>query len=135
MPFQLDLMTGFNARYGADLVGFSVVRTRGIIRCDSDVVGTPVVVAARVGAEGEVASTEYNPMTNGEYLDWFLYEPFLCSGTGVDDSDVTARVIDVKSARKLDELDQTVFLYAGSDTAAAATVNLRFNLSMLLMQP
>lgn len=135
-PFQADLLTGFQTRYGADSLGVTVARIRGFIVVNSTVANTPVVAAARIGTEGEVASTDFNPMTAGEYNDWMLYEPLLAPIAAREPvQDVSARIIDVKSMRKLDELDQTLFLYAGTDSATAGTVSLFYNLSVLLMLP
>lgn len=138
VPHQNDLLSGFNTRYGADAVGLTIVRIRGIIGVSGTVAGLPAVLAVRTGTEGEVAAAAFNPMTDGEYNDWMMYEPFIAfpdNANATASTDITARVIDVKSMRKLDELDQTLFLYAGSDTATASTVTLRYNLSVLLMLP
>lgn len=132
-------MDTFNTRYGADLIGFTLVRMRGFMAVTSSVAaGLPLVVGVHRGSEGEVASTEFNPATNGANLDWMLYEPFVGfddSGNGASQTYMCAREIDVKSSRKLDELDQTFFLYAGTDSATAGTITLRYHLSLLLMQP
>lgn len=135
-PFQADLLAGFVARYGADPVGCTVARIRGYLQVLSTVTLTPVVVAARIGTEGEVAATDFNPMTAGEYNDWMMYEPMLAGLAAREPfGDLGARIIDVKAMRKLEELDETLFLYAGTDLAAAGTVTLTFNLSVLLMLP
>lgn len=135
-PFQADLLAGFVARYGADPVGCTVARIRGFLVVNSTVANYPVTVAARVGTEGEVAATDFNPMTAGEYNDWMMYEPMLAPLAAREPvQDVSARIVDVKSSRKLEELDETLFLYAGTDSATAATVSLFFNLSVLLMLP
>lgn len=135
-PFQADLLAGFVARYGADPVGCTIARIRGYVQCTSTVTLTPLVVAIRTGTEGEVAATDFNPMTAGEYNDWMAYEPMLAGLAAREPfGDVGARMIDVKSMRKLQELDETLFLYAGTDLAAAGTVQLAFNLSVLLMLP
>lgn len=101
--------------------------------------GLPLVVGVHRASEGEVASTEFNPATNGEYLDWMLFEPFVGfpdSGNATSQTFQSAREIDVKSSRRLDELDQTIMLYAGTDAGADTdTITLRYNLSLLLMQP
>jgi len=135
-PFQADLLAGFVARYGADPVGCTVARIRGYVQCTSTVTLTPLVVAARTGTEGEVAATDFNPMTAGEYNDWMMYEPMLAGLAAREPfGDVGARLVDIKSMRKLEELDETLFLYAGTDLAAAGTIQLAFNLSVLLMLP
>lgn len=139
VPFQDDLLDDFNTRYGADLVGFTVVRMRGYMAVTSTVAAClPLVVGVHRASEGEVASTEFNPATNGEYLDWMLYEPFVGfpdGGNGAAQTYMCAREIDVKASRRLDELDQTIMLYAGTDSATAGTITLRYHLSLLLMQP
>lgn len=135
-PFQADLLAGFVARYGADPVGCTVARIRGYLQVTSTVTLTPVVVGIRTGTEGEVAATDFNPMAAGEYNDWMAYEPLLAGLAAREPfGDVGARMVDIKSMRKLEELDETLFLYAGTDLAAAGTVQLAFNLSVLLMLP
>lgn len=132
-------MGPFNTRYGADLIGFTLVRMRGYMSATSTVAaGLPLVAGVRLGTEGEVAGTEFNPATLGANSDWMLYEPFVGfpdSGNATSQTYQSAREIDVKSSRKLDELDQTFFLYAGTDSATAGTITFRYHLSLLLMQP
>lgn len=136
-PFQDDLLAGFEARYGADPVGLTLARVRGIITAthNTTTAGEHITFGIRVGAEGEVPSTEFNPMTNGEYLDWLMYEPLVAvNGTSAAEA-YTSRRVDVKAKRKLEELDQTLFLYAGSSTPATGLFGITANLSMLLMLP
>lgn len=139
-PFQADLLADFNTRYGADALGITVARIRGIMAMETSVaaVTLPGVMAIRVGAEGEVASTEFNPHVNGKYLDWMAYEPFFARPNTTDfgsGAQASTRVIDVKANRKVSELDETLFLYAGSNTATAGTMSVFYNLSILLMLP
>lgn len=143
VPFQADLLTNFAARYGADPLGVTITRIRGIMGMYVGPPGTAIQlgrVGIRVGAEGEVASTEFNPSTNGEYLDWMSFEPFyvIPAGTATDSvegTNVCARVVDVKSSRKLEELDQSLFLYAGITGATIQAVTLFYDLSIGLMLP
>lgn len=145
-PFNaiaVDLLTDFSARYGADPLGCTLLRTRGIIAAQSNSAnGVAFTVGVRIGSDRDASltDTEQNPMTNGEYLDWLLYEPFIAgSGAGLtlpwNGTDVVARVIDVKAKRKLEELDQTIILNAGSSAALVTTASLVVNLSMLLALP
>lgn len=145
-PFNavaVDLLADFQARYGADPLGCTLLRTRGIIATQSNSAnGVAFTVGVRVGQDRDASltDTEQNPMTNGQYLDWLLYEPFVAgSGAGVtlpwNGSDIVARVIDVKAKRKLEELDQTLILNAGSSAALVTTASLVVNLSMLLALP
>lgn len=126
-------------------MGTTLLRVRGIYALASGTTaGLPCVVGIRVGSDHDSAltTTEQNPMTNGEYLDWLSYEPFVAGevAAGSDSefwsgSDVTARVVDVKAKRKLEELDETLIMNLGSDTATVGTLTGFFNLSMLLALP
>lgn len=142
-PFNalaVDLLAGFQARYGADPLGCTLYRVRGIIACTSTSgTGIPLTVAMRVGQDRDASltDTEQNPDTNGQYLDWLMYEPFI-AGTAAaagQGTEVEARMIDVKARRKLQELDQTLILNAGSFSATVSTLNVFYNLSMLLALP
>lgn len=151
-PFNataVDLLASFEARYGADPIGTTLLRVRGIYALASgSTAGVPAVVGIRIGSDHDAAltSSEQNPMTNGEYLDWLSYEPFITGefdpGTASTNSfsswvggPVTNRVIDVKAKRKLTELDETIILNMGSDTASETTITGHFVLSMLLALP
>lgn len=149
-PFNaqaVDLLASFQARYGADPVGCTLLRLRGVVglRADSTA-GYTAVVAARVGADHDAAltSSEQNPMTNGEYLDWFMYEPFIAGQTEFDGdspmdvwagTEATARVIDVKAKRKLEEMDETIIMNIGSGTPLETTLFGHYSLSLLLALP
>lgn len=146
-PFNaaaVDLLTSFQARYGADPVGCTLMRIRGLITAThGSAAGVELVAAARVGNdyEASLTTTEQNPLTNGLTNDWFMYEPFV-AGTGAGSgslywagSDVAARLIDVKARRKLEELDQTLIMNIGSSTATVGTASGIFVLSMLLALP
>lgn len=141
--FAADLLAGFSARYGADPVGCTLLRTRGIIAVSSSsAAGILATVACRVGQDRDatLTDTEQNPQTNGEYLDWYLYEPFVAtSGAGNsipwNGTDAVGRLIDVKAKRKVQELDQTLIINAGSASATVTTVNLHYDLSLLLALP
>lgn len=138
--FAADLLAGFSTRYGADPLGCTLVRVRGVIAVSStSAAGIPVTVGIRVGQDRDatLTDTEQNPETSGQYLDWLMFEPFL-SGTNAapgQGTDVAARMVDVKARRKLEELDQTLILNAGSSSATVSTQNLFYNLSMLLALP
>lgn len=74
--------------------------------------------------------------------DYFLFEPFLVDNSNVDaqtgGTDTYSRIIDVKSSRKIEELNQTVILDASAmspNAVDAGSLAFNFDLSLLLMLP
>lgn len=76
-----------------------------------------------------------------ENKDFFLFEPFLLpERTAVEThgTDTIARMIDVKSSRKIEELNQTLILDVSADSpnlASTSNTGFHYDLSMLLMLP
>ena len=76
--------------------------------------GSANVMAMRVVTTSSVPllGTANDPLAD-PIADWMLFEPFTLTGTGNDNYSVDRRVIDVKSARRLEEVGQTVLLSFG----------------------
>lgn len=147
-PARVDLLALFETEYGADVLGATIVRVRGWAALrDPDLAAGEHVYAravAFIGSQNDIArgsDNEDSPFaTESAWKDYFFFEPFfLPDDTETAHLGVTAqRIIDVKSSRKLEELNQTLVMdVAGRNFAAAAASNAAFHadLSILLMLP
>lgn len=129
------------------MLGATIVRVRGFMQVrDVDLpTGEQLYVRAGmyIGNQNELTrgpdanDSAYD--TESAWKDWFLFEPFFLADeteTAHANSPLTGRMIDVRSSRKLEELNQTViFDISGRNFAAAGatTAALHWDLSMLLM--
>jgi len=144
VPASVDALDRFRIQLGASPVGCTLVRTRGIIACTTPTVASAVnlLVTMHVSDTGEVQSgpdqADNAFSARAMDKDYFVYEPFTVINPVANNQfwgDVSGRVIDVKSARKVEELNQTVqILLSGSSTVAVA-VQVTGVLSMLLALP
>lgn len=150
-PSRVDLLARVEASIGASLVGSTVVRTRGILVPFS--FGTSDAIAWRVTAYvGDNNDIARAPNANdnafdqlSENRDFFLFEPGMVPANAaaastaefVSGTDPMARIIDVRSSRKLEEVNQTVILdfsAAGLGVGAEA-FQMYVDLSTLVMLP
>ena len=124
-----NALADFQADYGADLVGSTVIRVRGHVMATVDTT-TPTfkkgVLAARVATQSTipVLSDTHGPEQD-RGADWFWYQP-LALTAGAELSGAGGPVqrieVDVRSARKLEEVGQTIiFGWQGSDEAGLIT--------------
>jgi hypothetical protein len=141
-----DILEDFEAEYGADLVGATVVRIRGIIALStpSGEQGSDVVVAAGIRVYGERntpsnsdnLASEPGPFS-GPHADWMMYKPiFMGTTLGYVEREVE---IDVKANRKIEELGQSLMISLEQDSAASTAANTAYdafvNLSLGLKLP
>lgn len=149
-PTRTDALLNFEQSLGSSLVGSTIIRVRGYMSFSDPDRVAGVIVPARatlyVGNNNEVTR---GPNANdnafddlSENRDFFLFEPFLVDNSNVDEqtgqTELYSRLIDVKSSRKIEELNQTVVLDASAgavNAAAAGTLAFNFDLSMLMMLP
>lgn len=133
-------LSAFQALYGAQLIGSTVVRTRGVIATQTSDATTgfnqlrfAMIVEPNPGSAPVVAD---GPV-GGEHNDWLLYEPFIVAGAGQIgvNQDPAGRVIDVKAARKLDELGDELLIYAGTQASNTAAVTVSWDLSIGVKLP
>lgn len=121
------LLQEFRASYGADLVGATIVRVRGTMAT------LPASAAAGGGILGGIVRTDLSavpdPANEGPnakpHADWFLFEAFhnaTIPGQSLDTSITARRLIDVKSSRKIEELDEEAFLYIAVPPSSADTL-------------
>jgi hypothetical protein len=133
---ESNLLADFETRYGANLIGATVARIRGVIavRPDATPADTTVVVGVRVGSDTDTVLT--GP-TAQPYEDWMLWEPFIlaATGTGVTQTQTAmTRVVDVKSMRKLEEIGEELHIVA-SQTGTETATELGWALSIGLLLP
>lgn len=138
LPIKVNLLDQFETRYGANLLGATVTRIRGLIVCGNNISPSAtgqLKFAARIGAASEVGGDLNDPVTQ-PYLDWMLWEPFsylsLPDTPQTVDSMALSRVIDVKSQRRLEELDQELQMWVA---ASSTTFAFSWDLSILLKLP
>lgn len=145
--------------YGAQLIGATIMRVRGVI--SATIAGTSdgdafsaFRIGMRVTDHADNAPQDYAigaMYTFQAHADWFLFEPFMLDNSGAsvagEEVDTTAaseiRLVDVKARRKIQELDQTVEMVIGSPsptgpiTLPKASVNtrVRWDFSILVALP
>lgn len=139
-PVRFDALGQFEASLGASVIGTTVVRTRGYIACGPSAAEAVAIRATAYVGEDADFPVGVNDNAFGELAqnrDYFLYEPFVVTPTETAAStDVSKRLIDVKSSRKIEELNQTIFLELSGLTETATDQSLvQVDLSMLLMLP
>lgn len=130
--FKVNLLEDFEAAYGANLIGATVTRIRGAAVADMDSAAN-VVMAARIGQESEVDAppTPLSGPIDEPFADWMMWEPFLSVAGEAPGTPAHGRVIDVKSQRKLEEIDEELSMWSSSATAGT----LIWDLSILLKLP
>jgi len=90
----------------------------------------------RVNSDNEAAVGGLESGPNGApYEDWMLWEPFISTTASGESYGEPAgqRVIDVKSMRKLEEINEQLTLWV--DGTATVTFQFRAALSILLLLP
>lgn len=148
-PTRFDPLQSFEDSLGASLVGSTIVRTRGYITIfNGDQAAGDVFslrVTAYIGNNNEVQrgpnanDNAFDELSEGK--DYFLFEPFVSldlAQVQVHGTDPMTRMIDVKSSRKIEELNQTVVLdvsAGGVANPAVENIGFALDLSMLLMLP
>jgi len=137
VPVKVNLLAQFEAAYGANLLGATITRIRGYIVAGNNISPTAtgqLTVGVRIGADSEVSADNNDPVTQ-PYLDWMLWEPFVYQSLPADrqtsDSVALSREIDVKSQRKLEELNQELAVWiAAAGTSFAYSWNLSIGIKL-----
>lgn len=129
--FGSDMLSQFETDYGAQLIGCTVVRVRGIMWATSTG-GTGTTNTARMamrvatgqglvlGSPIPVAADLYQD----ENADWMLWEPFanVIGPSGQYPTNLLGRVVDVKSSRKIGELGERLIMLFTPNPAAPTIV-------------
>lgn len=151
-------LSQFEGSYGAQLIGCTIMRTRGVI--SAALVGASVGesfaavrFACRITDHADLAAQDYAigaMYGNQAQADWFIFEPFMLDNSGIstanEEVDTTSaseiRLIDVKARRRFQELDQVAELLIGAPAPASTTppantaaVRIRWDLSFLIALP
>lgn len=142
-PSRSDFLSPFEASLGASPIGVTVVRTRGIIYASPGVAEfTNLRACMYVGDNPEFEATkpEDNAFDLAMNRDYFFFEPLAVGPNDTSSStDVSKRLIDVKSSRKVEELNQTVFFEVSGVIPVAPAdpevITVGFDFSMLLLLP
>lgn len=129
-PLNIDLLGEFQEQYGAQLLGATVMRVRADVIVGSQAVteGT-VLCGVRVYTENDLASEE-GPLTN-PHADWMTYKASqLVTEEGLfGQFSIERYELDVKSARKIEELGQGLMISWEHDVVATA-VPVRWTVSV-----
>lgn len=133
--FPLDT---FETAYGAQLLGCTIMRVRGIIAAkQTSLVSDGTLVCAMKVADLPGVTTEA-PVTSGVNDDWFMYEAW-ASVTNVptasEPSYQLQKEIDVRARRRLDELGQRLVFAAEVRGPGAAQFRINVHLSILVALP
>lgn len=143
-PTRLDALDQFVAAYGAALIGCTIVRIRGVLGLVQPVANAQnMTFNAYIGDANDIVR---GPNANDNYYDnnaagkdYFAVEPFFSPGIASDNkvgsTEVQARLIDVRSMRKLEEVSQRLIFDFSAFSAGATTINWTMDLSILLMLP
>lgn len=148
-PIRLDFLDLFEQSLGASTIGATVVRTRGVFAVGTAGANDAIINIRLTAYVGDNNDVQRGPNANdnsfdllSQNRDFFIFEPFLVVGdaffTDIAPSDPTSRMIDVKSSRKIEELNQTVVMDISAfspDATTAQAVTFHGDLSMLLMLP
>ena len=132
-----NLLYSFETDYGANLIGATVTRVRGLISASLNVSTGPsqMVFALRVNSDATVALG--NGPFDQPHLDWMGWEPFIFRFAGITGNEMNrdqalSRVIDIKSQRKLEEINEQLSAWVEGNQQAWT---ISWNLSILLKLP
>lgn len=104
---------------GAQFVGATVMRVRGMWTINKGVVDHTGAIMSALVAPQDVPAANINPLSTGVFLDWFLWEPFMPT------EQIIPQSIDIRSRRRLDEIGDTVHLLIGNrDATNSIEINL-----------
>lgn len=142
-PARVGLTEAFEGAYGADLIGVTYARIRGRIWVAVPPTTTNQV---RIGMKvndnrtpADAAESLYNPLpVGGAHDDWMGFYVLAAGPPAAEIAPEMSYVdVDVKSARKGEELGERLEIYFSSISAVGdpGDTVLAFDLSVLLMLP
>lgn len=131
-PFGVDLLANFRAQPGATHLGATVTRIRGMIIPS---VTPPVggVVGFRIDSWNEDILDPDNAPTEQPDEDWLGWLPWQVNADSVQEAatwnpDASMWAVDIKSQRKLEELNQTLWMLFTAPSVG--TITYSYNLSV-----
>lgn len=126
-PGAIRPLSQFEQEYGANLIGATVTRMRGVIYPDQRGAGSAIhgVLSAAVEAREELFHLDGTVIGPDEvsdsgpllspHKDWFMYFPYFSPSTQSQmvsaNATGSAMAFDVRSNRKVEELGQTLHMY------------------------
>lgn len=119
-----DALAQFETAYGADLLGATIMRVRGQMVHDQS-----IVAGMRVFTQDTLAGlTASNGPDADQHADWFVYQASFVEAAG------TRRVVelDIRAARKLEELGQSLLWSVQNLSGSIVTVSWRLSLGLKL---
>ncbi len=137
-PFGVDLLAGFRGQPGATHLGATIMRIRGFVYPE---LSTPLETGFILGTIGfRIDSWNEDPLDpdNAPLAqpdeDWIGWLPWMVDGSQSPNSPNVATwnndfTVDVKAARKLEELNQTLWMFV-SPSGTADPINYNYNLSV-----
>lgn len=138
-PVKINLLSSFEADYGANLIGATVTRIRGVIATGNNISPAAqgqMTCAARISNDAEPVGAGTGGPYDQPHLDWMMWEPFVYSllptNPATGDSPGLVRVVDVKAQRKLEEINEELTMWL---QANQTTFTVSWNLSIGLKLP
>lgn len=136
-PFREDLLANLKTTLASGLLGVTVVRMRGLMTMKSGGQTSLIRQGVKVVDESDFVGAsiiEDGPISS-PYNDWMMIESYVTGDVDTNASEATCRVFDVRSARKIDEVQQTLALYVQPTSGGAGTLGVVGDFSVLLMLP
>lgn len=135
-PFGVDLLEGFRNEPGGTHLGATIMRVRGYIKPIGAGGADPVlgVAGLRVDTWNEDETDPTNQPTTQPDADWMAWLPFDfpafegSQGLATWNLYASPFAVDVKSNRKLEELNETLWLFLTAP--GAGTITYDYNLSV-----
>lgn len=139
-PQSADLLATFETAYGAQLLGATIMRIRGYesyLETQAIQLTVTTHVGIIVGPQDLDANDVDPSATTGAFNDWMSYTSHRYSGRYLATGDATVPSlgplheysVDVKAKRRLEELNQSLWIVANSVTN---NFTYHYNLSILL---
>jgi hypothetical protein len=134
-----DLLEDFQTALGADLVGSTLLAIRGTLAwapaANENIRGVAAVMIDTRPVGGVV--TPRLPGTTERYGDWLMYEPIIHAALTIGTAEYPQRIVlNGRSARKIDEINQTAVLWIHNYFSGLATsFNVVGTVSSLLALP
>ena len=144
-PFGVDLLAGFRGQPGATHLGATVTRIRGVIYPEISTGLEGAFLLGRIGFRIDSWNEDPAELTNQPQEqpdeDWMGWLPYFIDGSQTPNSpnvatwnsQANAWAVDIKSQRKLEELNQTLWMFVSAPGADA--INYNYDLSVGLKLP
>lgn len=143
-----NMLTSFEQVLGADAAGTTVTRIRGHLvtwfaaaegTTLRDMVNVPLGIRVATDPPAGQTNEQLVEILSQEYADWMYYDtlfvPPLPAASTFTNSFAVRQDIDIKSQRRFDELQQSLYFITGAPGGAAGTLEMKLYLNILLKMP